>query len=122
MIQWEEKIWGKVAHLFDESVSVSLLHVTTGFRCSIHYHQHRCNSFKVVEGCIDVVMFAMDGEVPVEISRVKLTPGDSFDVLPNFIHRFEVLASGKVVEVYWTLDGSPVDLNDIVRLDEGGKL
>ena len=67
-------------------------------------------------------MFAMDGEVPIEISRQRLCTGESLDVLPTFIHRFEVIRSGKIVEIYWTLDGSSVDLNDIVRLDEGGKL
>ena len=35
-------------------------------------------------------------------------------------HWFRVLADGVVVEVYWNDDGSDVDIDDIVRFDEGG--
>ena len=122
-VNYEEKCWGKVAHLFDEEISVSLLQVNKGFCSSIHKHNHRWNSFQMMSGCMNVVVFRkeMDGR-PVRWYEHTLRAGEGCKIRPTVLHRFEVIETGKVVEIYWVTDGTKIDINDIVRLDEGGKL
>ena len=124
--QYQEKIWGRVCHLFDSEVGVSLLDVNSGFRCSTHYHKHRWNSFKSISAVVDILFLykehAQDGILWKPYSLIELNPGQSLDVPPEIIHLFQVRKSGKLVEVYWTTDGTPVDMEDIVRFDEGCRI
>lgn len=127
--KYETKVWGRVAHIFDEISSVSLLEVNKGFSCSVHEHVHRWNSFLVVSGMLRVNFFrrlmtrqpdgTMKNTIEPWYNRIILI-GENIKVAPGFIHQFDVLESGRVVEVYWTTDGHKVDLEDIVRYKEGG--
>ena len=123
MSEKETKIWGTVRHLFDDDASVSILRVNAGFCCSRHYHIHRWNRFDVIRGCIAVIMYGMNlnGDLIV-MSRQVLRASEGYPVPPDIIHRFEVIESGIVVETYWTTDGSPVQADDIKRIDVGSKL
>jgi len=126
----EEKVWGSVQHIFSNPyAAVSCLTVKKGYRCSIHYHEDRVNIFNVLEGKIIVECFGLAlgdrrDPQPSPSTRVTLLPGDTFDVGPYYWHRFRVLESGRVVEVYYVpdrrYDGSTVRLDDITRWDEGG--
>jgi hypothetical protein len=50
-----------------------------------------------------------------------LRAGDVYDVQVHKIHRFEVIESGVVIEVYFpAYAGEAVSLDDIHRLDNGG--
>ncbi len=120
--KFEEKIWGSVFHTWDDLVATSVLRVTKGFRCSNHYHRNRWNSFKVITGSLDIVFLHENGDQLLEFTRRRLKSKDSIDVLPGVIHRFEVVESGIVVETYWTQNKTPVDIGDIVRYDEGGRV
>lgn len=126
MIQEETKCWGTVRHIFDKDMSASLLRVKAGFCCSIHRHMRRWNRFIVVSGKIAVVTY--DKELKVQ-SKDTLMPRhrdidgylETLCIAPTIWHRFEVLESGLVAEVYWTTDGSDVEHSDIVRMDVGGR-
>ena len=118
---WELKCWGKVQHVFNSpDVAVSVLKVNKGFRCSVHYHKHRINGFTVVSGKIKICSWLV-GETPERPvwSTNILRTGDTVNIPIRYPHMFEVIESGIIVEVY-TPDGGPVDINDIVRFDEGG--
>lgn len=121
----EQKCWGVVEHLPSEKgdALVSILHVEDGWRCSRHLHEHRWNSFRSISGRIDIVLFQQDehGHL-IEYMRQSLASGGIMDVPPECVHCFEVIGKGVVVETYWTTDGTPVDLNDIVRFDVGGRI
>jgi hypothetical protein len=52
--------------------------------------------------------------------RTRLNPGDVHDVNAGIVHKFEVIESGIVVEVYWPAVG--VSFKDIKRLDVGGSI
>lgn len=124
-MQWEEKIWGKVAHVFDGTVAVSLLQTIARRACSVHFHRSRLNEFRVVYGSIDVVRYGHVGKAQTratEVSRIRLEPGMSHVVPSGVIHSFEVIEPGRVVEVYWADGGGPVRLDDIVRIEPGRKL
>lgn len=124
-LNYEDKIWGRVAHLFNEHVAVSLLEVNAGFRCSVHQHIRRWNLFRVMSGRIDVVIYrAARGVVTslFEAERHELRAGDEYEVPPCQWHTFHVVESGRVVEIYWAEDGGPISLDDIIRLDAGGPI
>ncbi len=113
----ETKVWGKASHVFcSEACAVSVLEVVKGYRCSWHHHEHRVNMFFVQSGVIDVISYMDDMQPSI---RARLAAGDCYSVAPMMRHRFEVIESGVVVEVYYPM---PVRLDDIVRHDEGGKL
>lgn len=124
---WEQKCWGEVQHVFNSpDVAVSVLKVKAGFRCSRHWHEHRCNQFILVFGRIDVWSWAGEGELtewpnyPQCVNRLSLEGRFLITkVRAGTPHMFVVRESGLVVEIY-TPDGGPVDINDIVRFDEGG--
>lgn len=116
----EVKAWGSANHIFSSPhCAVSILETEAGGYCSRHKHAHRVNRFVVTSGEIDVVEYAEDGQT--ETTRKRLLPGDVVDVDPGVIHRFEVVIPGMVIEVYWSGDGAAVSLDDIERLDVGGK-
>jgi len=120
--QKEQKIWGTVRHLFAASnAAVSYLEVKAGFRCSRHKHMHRANLFAVVDGEIMVEEWAadmLDQPDDEHLRRTRLCSGEVLVVPSGVLHRFRVVESGHVVEVYWPDMG--VDLDDIERLDVGG--
>lgn len=117
-VNWEKKVWGRVAHLQAERTSLSILELNAIACCSRHYHEKRWNRFVVLDAQIAVCLFANEHDKLGTASKF-LRAGDVLDVPPLTIHRFDVMQFGRVIEVYWNADDSPVDLNDIVRLEEG---
>ena len=116
---WSSKCWGRVQHIFaSPHAAVSCLEVTAGWRCSCHRHKHRANMFAVQEGRI-VVEDWRDGFLGRKHVRL-LGPGDVCSVPSGVWHRFRVLVSGRVIEVYWADGGEEVSADDIERRDEGG--
>lgn len=116
----EEKVWGSVQHIFGSPhAGVSCLVVKKGFRCSLHRHIHRGNLFNVLEGCIVVEEF---GSAPEPTNKpIKygvLSSGSVYSVSTLVWHRFRVVQSGRMVEVYWN-DRGPVSQTDIIRVDQG---
>ena len=130
---WEDKCWGRVLHCFaNEQASVSYLEVLDGYQCSIHYHKERANTFVVVSGIIvveewwdHVAHTKFDGdELAIHKCEVVTTllPGHSHTVPSRRTHRFKVMESGSLIEVYFPDNGGKVDIEDIIRLNEGGPI
>ena len=119
-VEQESKVWGTALHVFsDPHAAVSVLRTEKGAYCSKHFHSQRVNRFIAESGSIDVVEYDPGGQF--EISRIRLNPGDVHDVEAGVVHRFEVIESGVVVEVYFPQRPTDrVSHDDIVRLDLGG--
>lgn len=120
-VSTEKKCWGSVAHVFHSlEAATSFLNVDAGWQCSRHYHKHRANQFFVISGRIIVEEWAET--LPGKRHVMVLGPGMSCVVQNMNWHRFKVLDSGSMVEVYWS-DRIEfiVRLDDIVRYDVGGK-
>jgi len=117
----EQKCWGWVWHVFlSDQAAVSYLHTKAGFCCSRHFHEARYNQFNVISGKLLIEEWPCN-KLPVLVTT-ELGPGDSYAVKPGVVHRFTVLEAGQVIEVYWPEVGTSVRQDDIIRLDEGGKV
>ena len=124
---WEEKCWGEVLHCFhNPQASVSYLKVQAGYRCSRHYHWDRANDFIVISGQIMIETWGLGslvGEHTTTSPKTELlVPGDTHSIPSKLLHRFNVIESGEVIEVYWADHGGVVSIDDIVRIDVGGKI
>ena len=111
----ETKVWGTTTKVHGSTThTVHAIHVEPWMRCSMHHREHRTNKFFVMRGILFVRYIESDHP-----HRVMLQPGTAFVIPLNIVHRFETEAIGAdVLEIYW---GDPLDDNDIVRQDEGGK-
>lgn len=123
---WEQKLWGQVWHLFSSDQSaVSFLQLVRGTRCSRHWHDERANLFAVISGKIEVQEWPTKLELSVQPEKIirctTLGPGETHTISSGHVHRFRVLESGQLVEVYWPdVEDGQVRFDDIHRLDEGG--
>lgn len=113
----EQKCWGTTEEL--QRTDVMSLHrceVVAGGYCSMHYHTYRDNVFIVETAKIAVVELCSDHRF-----YKVLPPRSSYIVKAHVPHRFIVLESGLLWEVYWPNNPAcPLDVNDIVRYDTGG--
>lgn len=115
--EFEQKVWGSVLHLFHSPhVAVSWLKLNEGFRCSKHLHRDRINMFLVLSGELIVQSWMEDGGV----ANSLLKRGDTLTVPAGRKHRFVVVESGEAIEIYTPIEGRTVQMDDIVRDDEGG--
>jgi mannose-6-phosphate isomerase-like protein (cupin superfamily) len=114
------KAWGSCIHLFNSPhAAVSYLKLKEGTRCSCHKHTQRVNQFYLLSGKVVIEQW-IDGPESPRIPKT-LFPGDSFTVPIEVWHRFRVIESGEMIEVYWPYNAyAKVMLDDIVRFDEGG--
>jgi mannose-6-phosphate isomerase-like protein (cupin superfamily) len=117
-LRYEEKAWGRVMHVFAKWHSaVSYLEVAEKTRSSWHRHHCRANHFVCLSG--EIVVEIEEQEL---VSRIVLVTGDSYTVPAMVWHRFRVLSSGSLIELYWCdgFQGGTVNESDIERRDEGG--
>jgi hypothetical protein len=71
--------------------------------------------FAVQEGIVVVEFWEGDNKVFNVLGRNDVL------VVPSMIwHRFRVLRTGRMVEVYWADQGGEVNKDDIIREDVGG--
>ena len=119
---YEDKVWGRVQHIFaSPEAAVSLLEVKAGFRCSVHRHRWRINLFAVQEGKVRICWY--EGEGTTTLRTLFLGPGDIYEMPVCIYHWFEVVESGRMVEVYWRSSFiHSVEHDDIERLDVGGPI
>lgn len=136
MPQWQNKCWGQVWHRFyDHITNESLLEVRQGWQCSIHLHEHRYNAFISTTATIGIEVWDQKHNVEllllsknqVNLSLIippdhitYLRPGQFYVVAPNIFHRFYVIESGQLIEIYWTANQHKCSLGDIIRIEEGG--
>lgn len=116
----EDKLWGWVDHSESFGIPTDLIHVVPGGYCSIHYHERKSNLFIVRQGILRVIRYARTqwGEIAIEDYH-DLSPSDIINVEPMRLHMFFALTECEAVEMYL---GDTVDPDDIVRLEEGGRV
>ncbi len=83
------KIWGYEEWIVNRDYCGKRLVLKKGYRCSIHLHKNKDETFYVTKG-----------KVLIELNNEKkiLTPGDSILVKPGMKHRFTGLDDSEIIE------------------------
>jgi len=83
------KVWGEERWIVNRDYCGKLLLLKKGFRCSMHHHKNKDETFFVTSG---KVFLELDGE------KMTLNPGDAQLVMSNQKHRFTGLEDSEIIE------------------------
>ena len=83
------KEWGKEIWIVNRDYCGKKLILNKGFRCSMHYHKNKDETF-----------YILNGKVLLEIGMQKniMLPGDSILIKPGQKHRFTGLEFSEIME------------------------
>jgi mannose-6-phosphate isomerase-like protein (cupin superfamily) len=79
-----KKEWGEEHWIVNREYCGKKLLLRGGFRCSIHHHRDKTETFYLVSGR----MLLESGTDPDDLARRVLSPGDAVDLEPGTWHRF----------------------------------
>lgn len=103
------KVWGEEYWIVNnDKYCGKLLVLHKGYRCSLHYHEKKDETFYVNDG---KVKFYMDGVIKI------LSPGSSVHVKPGTKHLFEGLETSSIFEF-----STHHDDNDVTRITESERV
>ncbi len=83
------KVWGKEIWIVNRDYCGKKLVLNKGFRCSMHYHKNKDETFYIIKG---KVLMETDNKKEV------MLPGDSILIKPNTKHRFTGLEDSEIIE------------------------
>ena len=113
IIKIVKKIWGEEHWIVNKEYCGKKLILNKGFRCSIHHHKIKDETFYVI-----------GGKVLMELGNEKrvMSVGDYVHVAPFIDHRFTGLEDSEIIEFstkhidddsYRKTESGKVDLNEI---------
>lgn len=109
------KLWGTeywLTNVIDIGYCAKFLEVLPGFKCSLHCHKAKTETFFVLTGRVRLEMIGLDGQK----SEFVLEEGEHVMVYPNEYHRF---SSASVSESVLILEVSSFhDDADVYRLED----
>ena len=83
------KVWGEEHWIVNKEYCGKLLIIHKGYRCSIHYHKKKDETFYLVKGKI---LMEINGQPRV------MKPGDKQYIAPGTKHRFTGLEESELIE------------------------
>ena len=114
MIKRVKKVWGVEYWLVNEpEYCAKILEINPGYRCSLHYHPNKKETFTVMTGRVLLEQKDIRG-IPFE---ELLLPNDSRTIWPKTPHRFSSEHGAEILEVSTHHDDS-----DVVRITESGRI
>ena len=100
MIKKVDKIWGSEEWIVNNSKYCGkILNLNKGFRCSIHYHKDKHETFYLLAGKVLL-------EIGDELKKIILEKGDVQTLEPGMKHRFTPLEDSKIIEFSTPHEGS----------------
>jgi len=104
-----EKVWGSELWMVNNSLYCGkILSLKKGFRCSLHSHHKKDETFYVISGKVRM-------EAGNNIRT--MVAGDSVHILPMMKHRFTGIENSKIIEI-----STQHFEDDSYRLEESGKV
>ncbi len=86
-----KKVWGSEDWLVNtEKYCSKFLNLEKGYRCSMHYHKNKDETFYILKG---KVLMEVNGDYKI------MKPNDSVRIFPNIKHRFTGLENSQILEV-----------------------
>ncbi len=109
---WGYELWVEN----NEKYCNKLLILNKGFESSWHYHEHKDETFVIIQGQVSLT-YANKLGAPAQ--TIILNDGDKFRLKPKVVHTFKSLApKSTVMEISTTEDGDNVKLRPARRLIE----
>jgi D-lyxose ketol-isomerase len=95
-----KKIWGFETWISNSPLYCGkILTINPGFRCSLHYHRLKTETFLVTSGVVLLELAAhVDDWKVLSFTSMFLLPGQSYTLLPGQLHRFSSLEGATVIE------------------------
>jgi len=90
-----EKVWGKEIWVVNREYCGKILKLKKGFRCSLHYHKKKDETFYILKG---KVLFEVAGDFGAHDREQVMLPGDSIHIVPFITHRFTGLEDSEIIE------------------------
>ena len=113
--EWKPKVWGRTRTIFrDDQIEIVECEILKGGYSSEHIHHRKHNEFRVLSGSLRVTV---TGSL---IPKTTIGVGESWFYEAGDRHQFEAIADTRLIEIYTSADGSPVDPDDIERFTTGG--
>ena len=110
------KVWGEERWIVNRDYCGKLLVLNIGFRCSMHCHKIKDETFYITKG---KVLLEYGDE------KIIMIPGDAKLIEPNMYHRFTGLEDSEIIEFsthHEDTDSYRKELSGQVNLSElGGK-
>lgn len=99
-----KKEWGKEIWIVNRNYCGKKLILNKGFRCSMHYHKNKDETF-----------YILSGKVLIETENKKqiMLPGHSILITPNTKHRFTGLEDSEIIEFSTHHDDSDSYRNEL---------
>ncbi len=88
-IEIHSKVWGEEQWIANKDYCGKLLKLSKGWRCSIHYHKNKEETFYILKG--KVLMEVGDREW-------VMNPGEKIDIKSGDKHRFTGLQNSEIME------------------------
>lgn len=108
-----QKVWGREIILTNKSYCAKFMVLNAGFRCSLHRHLRKDETFFVLQGIIGVEW----GTNPALMHIEYKGPGDPLPLLPGTYHRFWQASDDQAIMLEVS---SHHDDADVERLEESG--
>jgi len=83
------KVWGEEKWIVNRDYCGKLLRLSKGFRCSLHHHKNKDETFYINYG---QVLMELEGE------KMIMNQGDAILIKPNQKHRFFGLTDAEIIE------------------------
>ena len=102
------KVWGSEEWIANRDYCGKKLILKKGFRCSMHYHKNKDETFYILKGR---VLMETEGKKQI------MLPGDSIHITPMLKHRFTGLEDSEIMEF-----STHHEDEDSYRVEESGKV
>ena len=117
------KVWGQEEVIVNGSYCQKRMTLHRGYRCSIHYHRDKDETFTVESGFMlleieDEPIFPRSGKEIGTLKQILLKPGDAIHIRPFTAHRFTGLEEKTIFYEASTHD----EANDSRRITESEKV
>jgi len=90
MLKKVKKAWGSEEWIVNnEHYCGKILNLKKGYRCSLHYHKLKDETFYILEGIV---------KMEVGDRELIMKPKESIHILPGMSHRFTGLKDSKIIE------------------------
>ncbi len=108
-----KKVWGSEEWIVNRDYCGKIMNLKKGFRCSIHYHKIKDETFLFLKG---KVLLELENEKRI------MKPGEVVLIEPGVKHRFTGLENSKIIEFsthhedgdsYREVESGKVNLNEL---------